>query len=77
MDITQCHINKCLFHDGVLNAECESTAAASRWRFSVAFTSKNICQSGMIPQRSFRGKKMLILICISLIGYFIPLTHDI
>lgn len=40
MDITQCHIKKRSTHDGVLNAECESTAAASRWHFSIAFKSE-------------------------------------
>lgn len=50
-EITQCHINKCSFHDGVLNAECESTAAASR---SVAFTSAN---SEWSQRDQFRWRK--------------------
>lgn len=75
MDIIQCHINKCSFHDGVLNAECESTAAASRWHFSVAFTRKNVWND---PKEisTEENKILLILMGMSLIDYFSPLTHD-
>jgi len=40
VDITQCHINKRSSHDGVLNTECESRAAASL-HFSIGFKSNN------------------------------------
>lgn len=70
VDITQCHINKRSSHDGVLNAECESTAAAFRWHFSIAFKSKKKQISANLDwsQRdSFREKKegwmQLILMC--------------
>lgn len=69
MDITQCHINKYSSHDGVLNAECESTAAASHWHFSIAFTSKKISlpiwtdPKEVHSEKKKEGWMLLILMC--------------